>query len=222
MHLKVGLLKSKTMPQHFLHYSKKTSIKSRKPLSQPPNWTNLGCQCRQKCRFLGLVSTYNLYFWLVGTETNKKKKSIPVMARDIKKKNTKKPSSFSQKKNETKNTPTHTSTHRHTHPPTNLIKSPAQAWSKISRTSARPQTKRYSLRFNLRKPKSSILIQKECRNTSQKPLKKLRKNQENDFLNPTKWSKTTTETRQNEQIFDRKFRFFGSFINLWTWKYTQK
>ena len=39
---------------------------------------------------------------------------------------------------------------------------------------------------------------------------------------PPKWSKMTPQNGQNEQIFDWKFQFSGSFIDLSSWKYTQK
>ena len=113
---KVGLLRSETMPKQFPNNSKKTSKKSRKRLSQPPKYPNLRCQSGQKCRFLGLVSTYNLYFWLVGTET-KKLKSFPLIARDIQKKPQKKPRVFPKKiwKGKYANPPTHTPTNPPTH-----------------------------------------------------------------------------------------------------------
>ena len=65
---KLGLLKSKTMPKHFLNNSKTTSKKSRKRLFRPPKWPKHGCQLGQKCRFLGPFSLYELYFCLVGTK----------------------------------------------------------------------------------------------------------------------------------------------------------
>ena len=55
---KVGLLRSKTMPKHFLNNSKTTLKKSRKRLFRPPKWPNHGCQLGQKCRFLGPFSVY--------------------------------------------------------------------------------------------------------------------------------------------------------------------
>ena len=85
IHPKVGLLRPKTMPKHFLNNSKKTSKKSRKRLFRPPKWPNHGCQSGKKCRFLTPFSIYELYFWLVGDE--KKFKIVPPYSlKDLKKK----------------------------------------------------------------------------------------------------------------------------------------
>ena len=75
LHPKVGLLRSKTMPKRFPNNSKTTSKKSRKRFFRPPKRPNHGCQLGQKCRFLGPISLYELYFCLVGTE--KKFKIVP-------------------------------------------------------------------------------------------------------------------------------------------------
>ena len=53
---------------------------------------------------------------------------------------------------------------------------------------------------------------------SKTTLKKSR----NRLFWPPKWSKMTPQIGQNEQIFGRKFWFSKSFMNLWSWKYTQK
>ena len=60
IHPKVGLLRPKTMPKHFLNNSKTTLEKSRNRLFRPPKWPNHGCQLGQKCRFLGPFSIYEL------------------------------------------------------------------------------------------------------------------------------------------------------------------
>ena len=65
---KVGILRSKTMPKHFLNNSRTTSKKSRKRFFRPPKWPKHGCQLGQKCRFLGPFSFYELYFCIVGTK----------------------------------------------------------------------------------------------------------------------------------------------------------
>ena len=103
MHPKVGLLRPKTMPKQFLNNSKKTLKKSRKRLFRHPKWPNHGCQLGQKCRFWGPFSVYELYFWVVGTE--KKLKSFPLIAKDIKKKKKFQNSFLSKKKYEKVNTP---------------------------------------------------------------------------------------------------------------------
>merc|ERR1711955_85642 len=104
IHPKVGLLRSKTMPKHFLHNSKTTLKKSRKRLFRPSKWPNHGCQLGQKCRFWGPFSGYELYFWLTGTE--KKIKIVPPDSLRQKKKKKKKknipPESLKKKKKKKK------------------------------------------------------------------------------------------------------------------------
>ena len=55
-------------------------------------------------------------------------------------------------------------------------------------------------------------------NNSKTTLKKSRIR----LFRPPKWSKMTPQNGQNEQIFDRKFQFSGSFMNLQSWKSNQK
>ena len=64
----------------------------------------------------------------------------------------------------------------------------------------------------------SKTLPKQFLNNSKISSKKSRK----QLFWPTKWSKMTPQNRQNEQNFDRKFQFLVSFINLSSWKYTQK
>ena len=57
IHIKVGILKPKTMPNQLLSISKTTFKKSKKRLFWPPKWSNHGYQFWQKCRFLGVFWT---------------------------------------------------------------------------------------------------------------------------------------------------------------------
>ena len=63
----------------------------------------------------------------------------------------------------------------------------------------------------------SIITQRFL-NNSKITLKKSRK----PLFRPPKWSKMTPQNCQNEPIFHRKSHFFGSFIDLWSWRYPQK
>ena len=68
IHPKVGFLRSKTKPKHFLTNHKTTLKKSRKRLFCPQKWPKHGCQLGQKWRILGPFSLYEPYFCIVGTK----------------------------------------------------------------------------------------------------------------------------------------------------------
>ena len=82
----------KKIKKKYSTYFKKTN---RKRLFHPPKWPNLGCQFGKKCRFSSPLSTYELYFWLVGHE--KKIKIVPPNSLNDLKKKEKKYTRFSPK-----------------------------------------------------------------------------------------------------------------------------
>ena len=60
--------RSKTMPNTLQTTAKKLRKNPQNDFFDPPKWPNLGCQFGKNCRFFGPLSTFELYFWLVGTE----------------------------------------------------------------------------------------------------------------------------------------------------------
>ena len=68
----------------------------------PQNGQNSNVNLAKKCRFLGPLSTYELYFWLVSTE---KKNVPPNSLKDLKKKEKKIPRFYSKKMDSTFWTP---------------------------------------------------------------------------------------------------------------------
>ena len=82
-------------------------------------------------------------------------------------------------------------------------------WPKISIFGViyKPLELKIHPKVGLLRPKTML---KNFLNDSKTTLKKSRKR----LFWPPKWSKMTPENGQNDQIFDPKFRFWGSFINL--------
>ena len=93
----------------------------------------------------------------------------------------------------------------------------AKFWPKISIFGViyQPFKLKIHPKVGLLRPKT---MPKHFLNNSKTTLKKSRIR----LFWPPKWPKMTPQNGQNEQIFDRKFWFSRSFMDLWSWKYTQK